>query len=653
MVTSWPTTPMPRSLAPLPEESLAGFLLRLAHHLDEPPGHVAWRTGMTHNHFNTSLAPRRHLIMMGPGLLATFAHATRMTTDQADQLTFRRFIDRYPPVAEALTRRPGAPPQPRGAFPAWLLTDSTRYCPRCLRGDGSPIQNLYGGTWRLFWHLPIAFACLDHQVMLQDTCPACRLPAQSGHSGISTRLVPNPIKAGHHPVECRNNSDGTPTGSVCGRRLDDASDLHESAFVPELADLQSKLLAMLSPQRDPEESAQSFSDMRVMAAVISATWPRITSIVTLPGALADALEEHSAIQKRAADDIKTLPLRGSRHPSLWSTEPRSAAATAALLSLADQVLRQPTDELRASLAALLETAPSDDDPRWGTAWRILQHQTSPLIRYETEGALRRRFPLQPPGRLDRLPPTPAVLPIQRRGYEPQHVPQELPASWVGVFDRASSTRHSPTRSAAFRRSIAVQLVQAASGMIMAEAARFLGLPDSWIDNPLQLPPIQSELRGPTYGALGAFERLAEYIPTIPLVNYHEHREQFAFWRLNVAEWDRIRDSVTELAPAFRQWDQGDRLRGCASAFVWSKLTGSEWILAPCFRPPFSTVSRPLGRATYESQVVSRLLRRCRSSGQWSPLIPLAAVLNRHVDELLGRDTSGPAHMWLGKESLTR
>ena len=38
--------PLPRSLDPLPDESLIGFMLRLSHRLDLPPARIATLTGL-------------------------------------------------------------------------------------------------------------------------------------------------------------------------------------------------------------------------------------------------------------------------------------------------------------------------------------------------------------------------------------------------------------------------------------------------------------------------------------------------------------------------------------------------------------------------------------------------------------------------------
>lgn len=44
-----------------------------------------------------------------------------------------------------------------------MLAPATRYCPDCLSGDGSAIQESLGGPWLKAWHLPVVFACPAHQ----------------------------------------------------------------------------------------------------------------------------------------------------------------------------------------------------------------------------------------------------------------------------------------------------------------------------------------------------------------------------------------------------------------------------------------------------------------------------------------------------------
>ncbi|CAM5649229.1 TniQ family protein [Streptomyces griseomycini] len=70
----------------------------------------------------------------------------------------------------------GLTPAPRGVFPVWLLTTSTRYCPSCLSGDGSAIQQRHGGPWKPAWRMAADFACLEHRCFLAPPAPpaSCR-----------------------------------------------------------------------------------------------------------------------------------------------------------------------------------------------------------------------------------------------------------------------------------------------------------------------------------------------------------------------------------------------------------------------------------------------------------------------------------------------
>ncbi|WP_406099736.1 TniQ family protein [Streptomyces canus] len=173
-----PTEPLPRSLIPLPGESLHGLILRLSHRLDQAPGHILWRTGLTPGRRSTGLAPKRLLLMLDPNEQQRFAAATRLDPETVDQLTLRPYFAAHPSLAEAMART-GRNPRQRFIPPTWLLFANPRHCPKCLAGDSSEIQRRHGGAWKLQWHLPIVFACLEHRVFLQHRCPACRQHADS------------------------------------------------------------------------------------------------------------------------------------------------------------------------------------------------------------------------------------------------------------------------------------------------------------------------------------------------------------------------------------------------------------------------------------------------------------------------------------------
>ncbi|MFB7271000.1 TniQ family protein [Streptomyces sp. NPDC056244] len=611
-----PAEPMPRSLVPLPGESMAGFILRLSHRLHVAPSNVTWRTGLTPYRVTGGMSPVRHLLMIEPPEVSAFAHATRMSTAAAEQLTLLPYLRHYPPVAEALTRQPNDPPRARSIFPSWLLVGSTRYCPACLKGDGSVIQERHGGTWRLLWHLPVVFACLEHQVLLQDACPACQHAAQSRHPEGRLKLVPSPSTAGLHPLQCRNSSISTSAGrEFCGHRLDDGSGLNQIRLSPELDGLQRTILDWLSPSATPQTSFHNLADLQVMASIVNATWPHTADATRFPHVLTAALDEHYAAQQQAAESVGGKPPhRGSRHPSLWSTEPRSSAATAALLTVAHTHLRQPVHQLRETLTSLLEHAPETPDRRWGATWVTLQRDASPLIRHEIDNAFRRRFPAQhPPGSSDQADRTACVIPVRARGYQAENIPQHLPDEWFTLLSQASRPKFLPRSPQAngLRRAVAVQLVQAVTGMRMDEAARFLGIPTNWLGPfPAPLHPLRLIFQKKPYDLGGALEQLAEHIAALPLqVDYRQRRESFQPWNLSTATWNNICRTV----PTKRIVRSDDQFRECSSAFVWSLLTGSEWKLAPCFLP---------GRtfAQQDSKIIQRL--SCPPDRTWKAVADL-------------------------------
>lgn len=123
--------PLGRSLDPLPGESLNGFLLRLSRRLRLSPVRLA-RLAAIISSSGTSLS-RRLLLDLDTGSFAAFA---RLSGPEAAELTLTPWASRYPPIARSL-RATGLRPQADD----WLFTPGIRYCPRCLAGDGSDVQD--------------------------------------------------------------------------------------------------------------------------------------------------------------------------------------------------------------------------------------------------------------------------------------------------------------------------------------------------------------------------------------------------------------------------------------------------------------------------------------------------------------------------------
>jgi hypothetical protein len=82
----------------------------------------------------------------------------------------------------------------------WARRGGTRYCPHCLA------QN--DGRWLLAWRMPWVFACADHHLLLNDTCPACGHTPRTSAAATAGR---------HHPATCPGPT--TTRGGFCGTDL--------------------------------------------------------------------------------------------------------------------------------------------------------------------------------------------------------------------------------------------------------------------------------------------------------------------------------------------------------------------------------------------------------------------------------------------------
>jgi hypothetical protein len=164
------TRPLPRSLDPLPGESLIGYLLRLAHRLDLSPARVAVLTGLADP--RRPNIPAGRLLVVEPARATAFARSTHLSTAEVAAMTLISFADRYPPVNPEFS---GRHRQNHGLFVKenWVFSRASRYCPECLAGDGSPIHNRHGGAWRLVWRLPVTFA-LDRSRSGRHSVVDCR-----------------------------------------------------------------------------------------------------------------------------------------------------------------------------------------------------------------------------------------------------------------------------------------------------------------------------------------------------------------------------------------------------------------------------------------------------------------------------------------------
>jgi TniQ len=314
---------LPRSLDPLPGESLGGFLLRLSWRLRVSPAELARVTGCAGG----------RQVYLAPSLLLTFdaqrfARAARLSVEEASSLGIASLADRYPPIAASRTG-----PEARIVLDGWVISSILRYCPDCLAGDGGSVQREYGGPWQRIWHLPFTFACVQHRRFLRQSCPEL-------HSGDRPRwqLISYPSASGLHPLQCRLPLKPGKTGryrSSCGIRLDQVGEDDRPHPSPEALDLQERLLAILSPWHPAEEAAYTFADLRLISTFLCMSWPLGENLVD--PALVSAVGEH------------VWRLHHHYYNSI-DRQPISIHATAGLLTAA-AVIRD-SDDLEGTLASL-------------------------------------------------------------------------------------------------------------------------------------------------------------------------------------------------------------------------------------------------------------------------------------------------------------
>ncbi|MCZ0984386.1 TniQ family protein [Streptomyces diastatochromogenes] len=520
-----PLEQLPRSLSPLPGEDLHGFILRLAHRLDMKPVVLLQHTGLIAP--NSHSAPARRMFMLEKDVLAAFCATTGMTAHDADALTFKPHVNSYPPVAEALLGMRGLTPAPRGVFPAWLLTTSTRYCPSCLAGDSSAIQQRHGGPWKLAWRMAANFACLEHRCFLRTTCPACKLPAQMIR-GASRSLIVEPHVDPLHPAQCRNVVD--PRRGPCGARLDTA-DLNASDFLSDdLLDLQQRLLQArpygAGRSLDPLAGHNRMTDLFILAAFVRATWP-LTAFHAPSKELAQALHEDLK-RPGPAPSLRLSTTTGPR----WDSDPFSAPGTAALVSIAVHLLALPVPDFRSELRHVVAQLPSRDEAAWGHTWLMLKRDSSPLFQHEVLQALEQRFPRPLPTQVPVLP----VLSARRPTYPPEVIPQWLPDDWVAILSDAFLKRgrgHLP-----LRRSVAAQLVQAATDLSLREAGTYLGIPSAWMDDWFRFRPLEERIHGRRADLVEVFQRLTTHIARQPTTDYRARRESLRTGHCRRQTWTR-------------------------------------------------------------------------------------------------------------------
>jgi TniQ len=534
--------PLTRSLEPLDGESLAGYLLRLSCRLRLSPLRLAHLTGCASG--TTGTITRRRMLDLD---VPQFAQATRLSSDEASSLTIASWAERYPPITRSRTGQ--GPPV---ILDNWLFTVTPRFCPDCLAGDGSPIQQQYGGPWKKTWQLPVAFACPLHHRFLREACPV----PHPGRTGIGT-LIAFPGAVALHPAQCRAPREPqikARTRPACGNRLDQPGGDDHGRPGPGTLDAQQRLLALLSPQHPAEDAFRTFTDLRLIGALVCMSWPLGRDLMDpRPAAMVDS--------------HVTRQISGTR-PKALDKQPASVLATAGLLTAAVTILDSP--DLAGTVARHVEARKPSRPSKSAWARLIDRHHSacSPAMREAAEPATRAY-------RRTAGPHSPKA-PSRAGAYRPEHVPALLEQHWYDKHLASLGYRGATT----MRRAGSVLLVQWASGGSLGDAAGYLGIR---LGRPQHSfgPELARWLRDHgTKDFMTAMLSLAARLDNTPgLINYQARRKAMQGWCLDAETWQELTSRLPPV-PGPVQPVLDDRKRQEASAFVWAHVTQGEPRFAP-------------------------------------------------------------------------
>ena len=618
--------PLGRSLVPVPGESLPGFILRLSSRLGIPPAQVAELTGLMPDGRSGARLPLILLAEIPDRASRVFTSMTRLTRDQAEQLTMATLRERYPPVlASPESTARGA----RRLSSQTIFAPATRYCPECLAGDGSAIQAAFGGPWLKAWHLPVVFACCSHQRLLEHHCPECGQAIRGRRPGA---LLPAMRAAGLHPAQCRTEiarGKGRHPPACCGVRLDQAP--HRRPGSPELIALQGKILGILSPEGPattlsaglPASPISYFTDLRALGMLACSTWPAARHLSPSEEA-ATAIDEHLTSLRRK----ETSP--GSAARVTFDLPPADAAASAGLAYIADRMPDGSPEDVREFLRQFLPSS-TRKTSRAYRGLHVLRSKTpcseglqaayAPLLRGFTKEGRGRRNAVLRPGR-----------------WGPENIPAFLPQNW---YDRHLTPIAGVNRMLV-RRTAALRLVQIVAGGSLGEAAGFLDIASTdtaWTGKSgiysgvghvhtrarQQPDPLGFEI------ALTAIARELDD-PATPLVNYWQRRRALENWCIDEDTWTGITTRLPSV-PGPRP-EIGDRKRQIASVYAWTQVTSGEHHFAP---RPIEAAQPPETQEAWASRrgTIWSLLNRTRPgphyTGLKGELDAIATSLARSID----------------------
>jgi len=559
---------LPRSLDPVPHESLPGYILRLAYRLERTPGRIAQLTGLAPR-TRTSReghVPASAMLYLDPDTAAQFARTTRLSHAEVAALCMNRYAARYPPLDFGR----GDPRRRAGTVARsnpWVSTNSTRYCPQCLARDGAASQQGSGG-WQQLWRLPIIAACAVHQQILLQVCPQCGQPA---HSTSAAALLPRMGDLGLHPAQCRSTV--RPPGRwaaeppACGAWLDTPT-AQDRKIGPEALNQilghQRRLLDALRPGIGiPQPTARDLTgDLITLITLLTMSWPVVGRDLVPPALRAD-VDDHVRRARQAVEQRRRGPFRNGIFRPLRQP-PADPSTCAVLLLAADQLLSHEPRDLRDAITPMLGHL-SDHEPR---ALYVLRSRAACSV--TLQAALRTQRGGFYAVTRTHTRPTPG-----RHQFAPRHVPQFLP---MHFYTHHLADLHGISAKL-LRRAACFKLFELAAGSTWIDAAEFFQIPITTARSTLAF------VRRWTTPNLAIFEKAvasiaAELETSTVLVDYHTRRRALTGWSIPAADWQGLVASLTATPRPGRPAVYDDRKQRIASVITWAQVTQGEHLFAP-------------------------------------------------------------------------
>lgn len=202
---------------PVPEESFASYLDRIAAHCDIRLLTVLARTGVIDQDRGAkSSLMAGYGMHLPPERLRIFSRVTRLPEEIVADMLLTKFNGLTEDFGDTSNLSGGLDVR-RAARGRWAYFIGSHACPSCLKESG--------GVWKLVWKLPWSFACTRHRNLLIDSCPSCKRRLLSGRKDARC----SPASPSRVPVlgTCRNTPRSRAERSKsrpepCGHRLDES-----------------------------------------------------------------------------------------------------------------------------------------------------------------------------------------------------------------------------------------------------------------------------------------------------------------------------------------------------------------------------------------------------------------------------------------------